>query len=160
MTRLATDETVPLRTRICGLLSGTTGRPSSTIAKLTRSAIDDTGARMTIRIGMSPIQLRHPLPALIRRQLDEPRRWDTESNWLFPSKLRAGAHTDYSRFVTDLQKIGCSVVALRGAALVNLAATMPVGPLADLTGISVDVATRWQVAAAAAYGQYPALRLD
>lgn len=160
MTRLATDETIPLRTRICGLLSGTTGRPSSTIAKLTRSAIDDTGERMTIRIGTSPIQLRLPLPALIRRQLDQPRRWDIESSWLFPSKLRAGAHTDYSRFVTDLQKIGCSVVALRGAALVNLAATMPVGPLADLTGISVNVATRWQVAAAAAYGQYPALRLD
>lgn len=160
MTRFATDETIPLRARICGLLSGTTGRPSSTTAKLTRSTINDSGQRMTIRIGMSPVQLRHPLPALIRRQLDEPRRWDTESDWLFPSKLRAGTHTDYSRFVADLQKIGCSVVALRGAALVNLAATMPVGPLADLTGISVNVATRWQVVAAAAYAQYPALRLD
>lgn len=160
MARFATDETIPLRARICGLLSGTTGRPSSTTAKLTRSSIDDTGERMTIRIGLSPVQLRRPLSDLIRRQLDEPRRWDTESDWLFPSKLRAGAHTDYSRFVTDLQKIGCSVVALRGAALVNLAATMPVGPLVDLTGISVNVATRWQVVAAAAYAQYPALRLD
>lgn len=160
MARFATDETIPLRARICGLLSGTTGRPSSMTAKLTRSSIDDTGERMTIRIGTSPVQLRHPLPALIRRQLDEPRRWDTESDWLFPSKLRAGSHTDYSRFVADLQKIGCSVVALRGAALANLAATMPVGPLVDLTGISVNVATRWQVVAAAAYAQYPALRLD
>ncbi|KQR26110.1 hypothetical protein ASF76_02275 [Microbacterium sp. Leaf151] len=160
MTRFETDETIPLRARICGLIAGTTGRPSSTTAKLTRSMIDDTGHRMTLQIGKSPFQLRNPLPALIRRQLDEPRRWDIESDWLFPSKLRAGTHTDYSSFVKDLQQLGCSVVALRGAALVNLAATMPVGPLADLTGISVNVAARWQVVAAAAYSQYPALRLD
>jgi hypothetical protein len=160
MTRFETDETISLRARICGLIAGTTGRPSSTTAKLTRSMIDDTGQRMTLQIGKSPFQLRNPLPALIRRQLDEPRRWDIQSDWLFPSKLRAGTHTDYSSFVKDLQQLGCSVVALRGAALVNLAATMPVGPLADLTGISVNVAARWQVVAAAAYSQYPALRLD
>lgn len=160
MHRFETDETIPLRTRICGLLCGTLGRPSSTVAKLTRTAITDTGDEMTVTIGTSPVRLRDPLPALIRRQLDAPRRWDTDSDWLFPSKLRAGAHTDYSMMVKDLQTLGCSIVSLRGAALLALAATMPAGPLSDLTGISTGVANRWQTLAAAAYSGYPALRLD
>ena len=160
MHRFETDETIPLRTRICGLLCGTLGRPSSAVAKLTRSDITDTGDEMTVTSGTSPVRLRDPLPALIRRQLDAPRRWDTDSDWLFPSKLRAGAHTDYSMMVKDLQTLGCSIVSLRGAALLALAAIMPAGPLSDLTGISVGVANRWQTLAAAAYSGYPALRLE
>lgn len=62
--------------------------------------------------------------------------------------------------VKDLQILGCSIVALRGAALLTLAAVMPAGPLSDLTGISVGVANRWQTLAAAAYSGYPALRLE
>ena len=60
--------------------------------------------------------------------------------------------------VKDLQGLGCSVISLRGAALLALAAVMPAGPLSDLTGISVGVANRWQTLAAAAYSGYPALR--
>ena len=71
-----------------------------------------------------------------------------------------GAHTDYSMMVKDLQTLGCSIVSLRGAALLALAAIMPAGPLSDLTGISVGVANRWQTLAAAAYSGYPALRLE
>lgn len=87
------------------------------------------------------------------------RRWDVESTWLFPSKLRAGEHVHASRFTTDLQNLNCSLVELRGAALLNLAATMPVAPLCNLTGASPNVAARWQTVAASAYAQYPALRL-
>lgn len=159
MRRFATDETIRLRTRICGLIAGITGRPSTTIAGLTATSIVDDGEGMMLRLGITPVQLPSPLPALIRRQLTTPRRWDAESTWLFPSKLRAGAHLHASRFAADLQNLSCSVVGLRGAALLNLAATMPVGPLCDLTGMSPNVAARWQVVAASAYAQYPAIRL-
>lgn len=159
MHRFATDETIPLRTRICGLLAGITGRPTTTIAALTTASIIDDGSSMQLRLGVTPVELPPPLPALIRRQLTTPRRWDTKSTWLFPSKLRAGAHIDVSRFTADLQNLNCRFVGLRGAALLNLAATMPVGPLCDLTGMSPNVAARWQVVAASAYAQYPAIRL-
>ncbi|MFT2568505.1 hypothetical protein ACMWP8_29030, partial [Escherichia coli] len=59
----------------------------------------------------------------------------------------------------DLQRLHCRIIGLRGAALLNLAATMPVGPLCDLTGMSPNVAARWQFVAASAYAQYPAIRL-
>jgi len=159
MRRFATDETIRLRTRICGLIAGITGRPSTTIAGLTAASIIDDSDQMLLRLSTTPVQLPPPLPALIRQQLATPRRWDTESTWLFPSKLRAGAHVHASRFAADMQTLNCSVVGLRGAALLNLAATMPVGPLCDLTGMSPNVAARWQIVAASAYAQYPALRL-
>jgi hypothetical protein len=44
------------------------------------------------------------------------------------------------------------------AALLNLAATMPLGPLCDLTGMSSNVAARWQIVAASAFAQYLAIR--
>ena len=159
MRRFATDEAIPLRTRICGLLVGITGRPITPIAGLSAASIIDDGNAMQLRLGVTPVQLPPPLPALIRRQLATPRRWDTESTWLFPSKLRAGAHVHPSRFAADLQKLTCRVVGLRGAALLNLAATMPLAPLCDLTGMSSNVAARWQIVAASAYAQYPAIRL-
>ncbi|WP_283284265.1 hypothetical protein [Microbacterium sp. IEGM 1404] len=159
MRRFATDETIRLRTRICGLIAGITGRPTTTIAALTTASIIDDGDQMRLRLGLTPVQLPPPLPALIRLQLAAPRRWDTASTWLFPSKLRAGAHVHASRFAADLQNLTCRVVGLRGAALLNLAATMPVGPLCDLTGMSPNVAARWQLVAASAYAQYPAMRM-
>lgn len=159
MHRFATDETIRLRTRVCGLLVGITGRPSTTIAGLTIASIIDDGDAMLLHLGSTPVQLPPPLPALIRRQLATPRRWDTQSAWLFPSKLRAGAHLDADRFAADMQNLNCSLVGLRGAALLNLAATMPVGPLCDLTGMSPNVAARWQLVAASAYARYPAIRL-
>lgn len=159
MRRFSTDETIQLRTRICGLIAGITGRPITTVAALTTANIVDDGNEMLLRLGTTPVQLPPPLPALIRRQLATPRRWDTESTWLFPSRLRAGAHIDPSRFASDLQRLHCRIVGLRGAALLNLAATMPVGPLCDLTGMSPNVAARWQLVAASAYAQYPAIRL-
>lgn len=159
MRRFATDETIALRTRICGLIAGITGRPMTTIAALTTVNIIDDGDEVLLRLGVTPVQLPPPLPALIRRQLATPRRWDTESTWLFPSKLRAGAHLHASRFADDLQNLTCRIVGLRGAALLNRAATMPLGPLCDLTGMSSNVAARWQILAASAYAQYPAIRL-
>lgn len=158
MDRFATDDTLPVRARITGLLCGALGRPTSAIAKLTRGDVDDTGEHMTARFGRTPVQLRHPLPDLIRAQLAAPRRWDIESQWLFPAKLRAGAHADYSCFTRDLNSLGCNIVALRGAALLALAGAMAVGPLVDLTGMSVNAAARWQETAAAAYSRYPGLR--
>lgn len=158
MHRFATDETIRLRTRICGLLAGISGRPSTTIAGLTTASIIDDTDGMQLRLGATPFQLPPPLPALIRRQLATPRRWDTESTWIFPSKLRAGEHVHASRFTTELQHLNCGLVELRGAALLNLAATMPVAPLCDLTGASPNVAARWQTVAASAYAQYPAIR--
>lgn len=159
MRRFATEESVPLRARICGMIAGITGRPLTTVAALTIANIVDDGDEMLLRLGTTPVRLPPPLPALIRRQLAAPRRWDTQSTWLFPSRLRAGAHVHASRFAADLQHLNCRVVGLRGAALLNLAATMPVGPLCDLTGMSPNVAARWQLVAASAYAQYPAIRL-
>ncbi len=160
MDRFATDESLALRTRITGLLCGTLGRPVTVIAVLKRSDVDDSGEHMTLRMGSSPVCLREPLPALIRRQLSAPRRWDTSSDWLFPAKLRAGSHADFSSFTRDFRSLGCSVVALRGAALLALASIMPLGPLRDLTGVSLNAASRWQLVAAAAYSEYPALRFS
>lgn len=158
MTRFAEDESLDLRARICGLICGMTGRPSSVVATLTRSHIEDRGDSMRITLGKYPVLAREPLAVLIRQQLAAPRRWDIDSDWLFPSKLRPGAHTDYSMFVRDLQAIGCSVVRLRGAAMLNLTLTVPIGPLADVTGISIGAATKWQRSGGAAYARYPAMR--
>ena len=156
--RFATDESLPLRARICGLLAGLLGRPSTVIAKISRDQITDDGETVTILFGRTPVQLPPPLPDLIRRQLAAPRRWDVTSTWLFPSKLRAGAHVDYSRLVLDMRDLGCAIVALRGAAMLNLASTMPVGPLADMTGAAVHVLDRWALVASSAYSRYPHLR--
>lgn len=82
-----------------------------------------------------------------------------ESTWLFPSKVRAGEHIHARWFTTDLQNLNCSLVERRGAAPLNLTATMPVAPHCDLTWASLNVATRWQTVAASAYTQYPAIRL-
>ena len=62
---------------------------------------------------------------------------------MFPSRQRAGQHIHKRTLGDGLLRYGNRTTPLRGAALINLAGKIPVGPLSDLTGISNQAAARW-----------------
>lgn len=161
LARFTEDDSLSRRARITGLLVATTGRPASAVAKLKRSQLVVTASGgVKVALGKTPIETEEPLASLLKEQLSEPRQWDLTSDWLFPARFKANGHADDSSFVRDLQVLGCSIVALRGAAMLHLASALPLGPLRDLTGVSLVAARRWQEHAAAAFERYPALRIE
>lgn len=160
--RFLDDGSLPLRVRICGLICGLTGRPTTAIARLRRFQVVETPKGMTLLLGKSPVLLREPVAVLIRQQLQAPRFWSTAaatgSDWLFPSVEHAGEHINPKSFRHFFAEIGCSLIALRGAAIVNLIASLPLSTISDVTGSSISQTAKWQKHSGVAYASYPALR--
>lgn len=155
--RFVTVETIPLRIRIIALLIAMIGRPTSRIINLRRADVTDN-EKMTITFGTTPVEVPVPLADLIRQHLTTPNVWNPDTEWLFPSPQLAGRHIDPKTVNAQIRRLGCDVLALRGAGLLNLAATVPAGALPDLTGLALATAESWRQRAAASYASYPELR--
>jgi hypothetical protein len=80
--------------------------------------------------------------------------------WLFPG-ARAGTHLNSGHLTKQLnEEIGVFVRPARGAALSDLAGTLPAPVLAELLGISISAATRWTAVAGSDNADYLAARRD
>ena len=107
-----------------------------------------------------PITLPNDVAELLVDLRDSVPPWTTEGQvrWLFPSRQRAGQHIHKRTLGDGLLRYGIRTMPLRGAALINLAGKIPVGPLSDLTGISNQAAARWADIAGRTWNAYPQLR--
>lgn len=162
--RCLTDPALDLRVRVAGALVLLFGQNPTRIAALSAENITADGSDTYLTLRDHPVLLPPALATLVRDlagqrpPADEPRPTDTPT-WLFPG--RNAAHIYPGRLARLLNRdLGLDARAARGSALLALAADLPASVLADLLGLSIDTALRWQALAARDQGIYLAARLD
>lgn len=157
--RLETDTSIPPRIRIAGLFVGLYAQRLTSIAALTNAQISNDGTETRLWFGTSHIVAEPALTALIQqyRQETYPRPSKDPNGWFFPSR-NAGDHASSSALTRGLGQVGIDTRQLRGAALTNLAAHLPIRPLCDLTGLGTQAAVGWADVAARTWNAYPQLR--
>jgi hypothetical protein len=156
--RLETDTSIPPKIRIAGLFVGLYAQRRTHIAAL-------TNARISTDTTDAPVVwfLTHPcrthVGGLIRQYRKETHTSPAPdpTGWFFPSR-NAGQHLSTSTLTRGLSRIGVDTRQIRGAALTNLAAHLPIRPLCDLTGQGSEAAVRWADIAARSWNAYPQLR--
>lgn len=159
--QLETDTSIPPRIRIAGLFVGLYAQRLTRIAALTNAQVSTDCTRARLWFGSSPILAEPTLAALIRQYRQEPslERPIDPAGWFFPSR-NAGQHLSSSALTRGLSRIGIDTRQLRGAALINLAAHLPIQPLCDLTGLGTMAVVGWADIAARSWNAYPQLRSE
>lgn len=119
--------------------------------------LTDQGGKVQLRLGHDPLTLPGDVAELLIDLRDSVPPWTAEDQvrWLFPSKQRAGQHIHKRTLGDGPLRYGIRTTPLRGAALINLAGKIPVGPLSDLTGISNQAAGRWAGIAGSTWDAHP-----
>jgi len=146
--RLLGDETVDLRDRVAGCLILIYGQPLTRILALTIDHVAADGDRVSIRLGLEPVELPEPLAQLTARLARNPAgRASTaiagaSPAWLFQG-MRVGEPLSHSRAARRLKRLDVRPLRGRTAAMITLAAALPPTILAELLGISETSASKW-----------------
>lgn len=156
------DDTLPLESRVAGLLVVLYAQQPAALSRLSIDDIDidSTSARVTIRLGREPITLPEPLAQLLQRLVanrqGHARIGDQgTSPWLFPGG-RPGQPISSSRLTERLRQIGLQPRQARSSALFQLASELPAAILARLLGIHISVAVKWQRVSSGDWTSYAA----
>ncbi len=149
--------------RVAGLLVLLFGQRPHRISRLT---VDDVGVggRVTITLGLSPIQLPDPLAGHVKtlittRRARVGKHVTDPGPWLFPSQ-HPGRPALPETITHRLQRVGIQPSAHRAAALLHLAGELPPAILGDLLGLGRTAVQDWSTLAARPWASYVADRLD
>lgn len=147
--------------RVGGLLTLLYGQPATRIVALPRSAVTFHDQRVFLILGEDPICLPSQLATAVTELFNDPTtaHTDPDDTWLFRGRV-PGQHLTAGTLGCRLSRIGISAGDARSAALLELAAEMPVALLAELLGLSIAAAARWSRAANRDWSSYPALRTE
>jgi len=160
---LLRDETLDPRDRVAGLLVLLYGQPVSRIVPIPRSAVhfNEQSVSITLTSAKEPIELPERLAHAVKRLYETPvtTHRDAADTWLFPGRW-PGRHLTAGALASRLRRLGISVKRSRSAALLELAADIPVPILSELLGISTVSAAAWATAASRDWSSYPALRME
>lgn len=159
--RLMVDEAIALVDRVAGLLVICYAQPVSRIAQLSAERITRHDATVSLRLGVSDIELFEPLGELVNRlAAAKPGRAvlaDPDSPWLFPGG-HPGRPITADRLGIRLGRLGIAPKAARTAILLEYAGEVPPAVLADMLGLHPNTAVRWVRAAAGDWNAYAAER--
>lgn len=160
--RALTDDTLPARDRVAALLLLLYGQPAARITRLTRANIDVGQSEVRLRLGQDHIVLPPPLDLLIQQLPDQQPVGMASSlaagdQWLFPGR-RPGQPMDPITLGNRLRRLAIQPRAARNSTLLQLGAELPSVVLADLLGIHINTAERWNAAAGARWANYATTR--
>lgn len=160
--RAVMDDTLAVRDRVAALLLLLYGQPAARITRLTRADIDVGQSEVRLRLGQDHIVLPPPLDLLIQQLPDQQplgmaSSLATRDQWLFPGR-RPGQPTDPISLGNRLRRLGIEPRAARNTTLLQLGGELPSLVLADLLGIHINTAERWNAAAGARWINYVAAR--
>lgn len=158
---LLNDGSIARDVRITGLFLLLFGQQVINTVRLKRSDIEVTGSKASIRFGSDAINLPPSLASLVAEQLQTPTSHyiyhQPETDWLFYG-LVPTQHVTPSHMIRGLSEVGISVRPYRRAAMLQLAAALPVSVVAGTLGLSIDTAAQWAQRSGHTWGDYPALR--
>lgn len=155
-----TDDTLPARDRVAALLLLLYGQPAARITRLTRADVDVGQSEVRLRLGQDHIVLPPPLDLLIQQLPDQQpvgmaSSLATGDQWLFPGR-RPGQPMDPITLGNRLRRLAIQPRTARNTTLLQLGAELPSVVLADLLGIHINTAERWNAAAGARWTNYAA----
>lgn len=143
--RLTTDETLPLRSRIAGLLVLLLAQPVSRIVRLTIDDVLRDGDHTTLRLGDPPTPVPAPLADLLRAYIADRPNMATGANpnsrWLFPGR-RPGQTMCPDTLRVLLRELDVPAQRGRTAAIRQLVVQMPAPVVAQAFGYHHDSTTR------------------
>lgn len=157
---LLNDDTIRLYIRIIGLFTLLFAQPLTSICRMRRTQITDTGDHILVTFDREPIEMPTILDTLIRDHLE--RRGNASyasrnNGWLFPGGI-PGRPLQTENVRSQLVELGIKPHDNRKAALFQLAATIPAPVLAELVGISPATAVQWATLTARSWSAYIAQR--
>lgn len=154
------DETIEPQDRVASLLVLLYAQPVTRIVAIPRAAVHFNTRGVTMTLADDPIELPEQLGHAVTLLYQNPPRThrDINGTWLFPGRL-PGRHLTAGALGSRLTRLGIPVQQARSAALLELAAEIPVPLLSELLGISTASAARWATAANRDWSTYPALRM-
>jgi hypothetical protein len=162
--RLLVDDTVEARDRVAALLLLLYAQPAARITRLTRASIQVDEHDVRLGLGEDRVLLPPPLSELIQRlpeQMPAGMAGNLTGNdlWLFPAR-QPGHPMSPTTMSRRLRKLGIEPRAARNTALLQLGAELPSPVFADLLGVHINTAERWNAAAGARWTNYAATRLS
>lgn len=160
--RLLADDAVEARDRVAALLLLLYAQPAARIIRLTRASIQVDDHEVRLRLGEDHVLLPPPLSELIQRLPEQvptgmARNLVNGDLWLFPGRS-PGHPMSPTTMSARLRKLGIEPRATRNTALLQLGAELPSLVLADLLGVHINTAERWNAAAGARWTNYAATR--
>jgi hypothetical protein len=134
---LLTDQRIPLRSRVAGLILLLYAQPVTRIVRLTTEDVSYNRDQCTLRLGDPPTPVPEPLASLLQAHIDQRPTLTAANNpgsrWLFP-----GHRPNQPIHVTTLRdlirKAGVPVVRSRVVAIRQLLLTMPPPVVAEALG--------------------------
>lgn len=160
--QLVDDESVPLGSRVIGLLVLVFAQRISDCVRLCRSDVTD-GQTVRIALGRTPLTLPSPIAVLLRRHLEElgARRpyIGGGPEWLFPG---ASPHHHISEASVALHLVPHQIHAreIQQARMDYLVQQVPASIVADTLGININTAIRHAARMNSTWGSYPELRAN
>lgn len=159
--RLLHDDTLRSYTRIGGLFTLLFAQPLSRIVAMRTSQVTHgEGGRVNVTFNSASIQMPAVVAELIgdhMQQRGQSLYASRDTGWLFPGG-RPGRHLQTESIRRDLVEIGIKPYESRKAALFQLAGDMPAPILAELIGITDNMAADWAKLAARDWTGYIADR--
>lgn len=157
---LLRDETIKAQDRVAGLFVLLYGQPVSRIVAIPRSAVRYNKKGVSITLADDPIELPEQLghAVMLLHRIPSRTHRDVNDTWLFPGRW-PGRHLTAGALGSRLGRLGIPVKRSRTAALLELAAEIPVPLLSELLGISTASAAAWATAANRDWLTYPVLRM-
>ena len=158
--RLLHDDTLHDADRVAGLLILLYAQHVSALTRLTVADVTTDGDRVRLRLGPAPIELPEPLAGLVlalaaTRHGHAALTDEGASPWLFPGGT-PGRPLSASRLAERVRAIGVRARAERSTALFTLAAELPAALLAQMLGIHITGAVKWQRTSAGDWTRYAA----
>lgn len=158
--RLLHDDTLPTADRVAGLLVLLYAQQVTTLTGLSVEDLISGVDGVALRLGRAPIRLPEPLAGLVL-SLVATRRGHAAltdqgtSPWLFPGG-RPGTPISASQLAKRLRRIDVPAGQGRSTALFALAQELPAALLAQMLGIHISAAVKWQRASAGDWTTYAA----
>jgi hypothetical protein len=160
-----TDDTLPLDVRAAGAVILLFGGLISRVVQLTADDLQQREHQSFLVLDRHPVLLPPRLADLLGHLASTAQstsalgRSMPRTPWLFPGRS-PGGHISPNRLSYKLMHHGIHARAARNAALLTLAADLPVPVLADLLGLHVTTAARWARYVQRDWAAYLAARAD
>lgn len=154
------DSTLKAEDRVAGLLILLYAQRVAAISRLTLAHVETNKDNVMLRLGAEPVVLPAPLGALVQVLVADRRGRaaignEGTSTWLFPGG-RPGRPMSPERMGQRLLRLGLHPGEARSTALFQLATDLPAAVLAQMLGISIGVAVKWQQASSGDWASYAA----
>jgi integrase len=160
LARLLHDDSLDIIDRVAGCLLLLYGQQQSRIAAMTTDQVARRSDGVFVHLGKYEIPTPEPLASLLIQLIENGKSHTgvgspAQTRWLFPGGL-PGRPITAKHLAGRLRRLAIPTQPGRRSALIDLAAQLPAGVLADLLNLHPTTAAKWSHEAGADWSRYAA----